>query len=187
MAQMGFWYDMTTCIGCKTCQVACKDKNNLPAGVFFRRVSGYEGGKFPQPWVYYLSLSCNHCAAPRCVASCPSGALYKETRLGAVLIDPDKCEGCRKCQDSCPYGNVHYLEAAGKAAKCDMCRDLTAAGGQPACASSCVMRALRFGPLEELENQALGTKDVRGLPDCRLTRPSIVIVPEPEAVSGGDR
>lgn len=182
MAQMGFFYDMTACIGCKTCQIACQDKNDLAPGLLFRRVTGCEGGKFPHPWVYYLSLSCNHCREPLCVSACPTGALYKETRLGAVLIDPDKCSGCRKCRQSCPYGNIYIDEASGKAVKCDMCEGLVAAGEEPACTGSCVMRALRFGPLDEFETKCGGTKDVKALPASSITGPSMVIIPKPEAI-----
>jgi len=182
VAQMGFFYDMTACIGCKTCQIACKDKNDLAPGLLLRRVIGFEGGKFPQPWVYYLSLSCNHCSSPLCVSACPTGALYKEAQLGAVLIDQNKCSGCRKCQQSCPYGHIQYNESTGKVAKCDMCRDLIVAGEQPACAGSCVMRALDFGPLDELEKRCKETRPLKNLPNSGLTGPSIVITPKPEAL-----
>jgi anaerobic dimethyl sulfoxide reductase subunit B len=183
VGQMGFFFDMTACIGCKTCQIACNDKNDLGAGVLFRRVVGFEGGKFPNPWVYYVSMTCNHCAEPLCVSSCSTGALYKDGKTGAVLLDGDKCIGCKKCVLACPYGIPQYLETTGRIAKCDMCQDLISAGEEPACTSSCVMRALHFGRLDELKWKYGGTQDVKGLPASSVTNPSILIIPSPEAVA----
>jgi len=182
MEQMGFLYDMTTCIGCKSCQMACKDRHDLPAGELIRRVIGYEGGKFPHPWLYYLSLSCNHCVDPICVKNCPTGALHKEPVYGAVLIDDTKCVNCGQCQLACPYGQIQYYESLGKVAKCDMCLDLVAAGELPACVGACVMRALQFGPLAELESAETAVKDVKSLPDSAITQPSLLLIPCRQAI-----
>jgi anaerobic dimethyl sulfoxide reductase subunit B (iron-sulfur subunit) len=182
MKQMGFLYDMTTCVGCKSCQMACKDRHDLPPGELIRRVIGYEGGKFPHPWLYYLSLSCNHCVEPLCVKNCPAGALHKETAYGAVLIDDSKCVNCRQCLQSCPYEQIQFFESLGKVTKCDMCVDLVAAGELPACVGACVMRALRFGPLAELESAEAAVKDVKALPNSAISRPSLVLIPSRQAL-----
>ena len=75
MTQLGFYYDMTICTGCKTCQIACNDKNDLGVNTLFREVQRFDGGAFPEPWFYHLSLGCNHCEKPACVAACPMRAL----------------------------------------------------------------------------------------------------------------
>lgn len=180
MAQKGFHFDMKTCIGCKACQVACKDKNNLEAGFLFRKVHGIEGGKYPKPWNYNLSIACNHCAEPKCVKNCPTGALSKRAD-GIVTSDRSKCIGCRLCTWSCPYGAPQYLEKEGKVGKCDLCADLLDKGEDPACVASCVMRALHVGEIEELRKTYGGTADLKGMPDSNLTKPSITITAKKEA------
>lgn len=171
---------MRVCIGCKACQVACKDKNNLEVGALFRRVYPFEGGKFPKPWVYNISIGCNHCAQPKCVQNCPTGALYKRED-GIVMSDRSKCIGCRLCTWSCPYGAPQYIEKEGKVGKCNLCADLVDKGEKPACVASCVMRAIQFGELDELRKEYGGTADVKGLPSSNLTHPSILITPKKEA------
>ncbi|MBM7854110.1 anaerobic dimethyl sulfoxide reductase subunit B (iron-sulfur subunit) [Desulfohalotomaculum tongense] len=183
MGQKGFYFDMTICIGCKTCQVACKDKNELPVEVLFRKVRTFEGGKYPKPWVYHLSMSCNHCAEPKCVKNCPTGALYKR-KDGIVAHNRERCIGCQYCVWSCPYGAPNYLEEEGKSGKCDMCADLIDKGKNPACVDACMMRALHFGDLEELKAKYGGTSNIKVLPDSGITKPSILINPKPIAKKG---
>lgn len=181
MAQLGFYYDMTACTGCKTCQIACKDKNNLDVGKFFRKVHQFEGGQFPNPWVYNLSIGCNHCAEPKCVQNCPTGALHKLQENGIVLHDKEKCIGCRLCTWSCPYSAPQYFEDRGKAGKCDFCIELIDKGEEPACVAACQMRVLKFGDIEELRKEHGNVADVKGLPDSGITKPSLVINPHKEA------
>lgn len=182
MSQIGFYYNMKVCTECKTCQVACKDKNNLNVGALFRRVYTMEGGKYPKPWVYNLSISCNHCANPKCVFNCPTGALYKRAEDGVVLHDKGKCIGCKLCIWSCPYEAPQYLEEESIIGKCDFCADLLAQGEDPACVASCVMRALHWGDLEELRRKYGDTADVKQFPSSDITDPSIVITPKLEAM-----
>lgn len=181
MGQKGFYFDMSICTGCRTCQVACKDKNNLSVGPMFRQVHTIEGGKFPKPVVYNISLGCNHCANPKCVENCPTGALYKRPEDGVVLQDHAKCIGCRLCTWSCPYGAPQYIEVEGKVGKCNMCIDLQEKGEDPACVAACIMRALHVGEIEELRKKYGNTADVKGLPDSNITHPSLVITPRNEA------
>lgn len=146
---VAFYFDMTACIGCKACQMACKDKNNLPLGTLYREVKSYEVGEYPMPGVYYTSLTCNHCVNPACVNNCPTGAMYK-TEEGPVLHDDDKCIGCQTCVRSCPYGVPKYLEEKNITGKCDTCLGIRKDGGLPQCVAACPMRALDFGTVEEI-------------------------------------
>lgn len=184
MGQKGFYYDMTICTGCKTCQIACKDKNNLKVGPIFRKVYHFEGGKYPKPWSYPLSISCNHCDHPKCVENCPTGALSKRQKDGIVTHDKEKCIGCRLCTWSCPYGAPQYLEEEGKAGKCDMCADLLDKGEEAICVSACLMRALHIGEIEELRQKYGKVADVNGLPDSGITQPNLVITLSKEAEKG---
>ena len=182
MSQLGFYYDMTGCTSCKVCQIACSDKNDLEVGTLFRKVYNYEGGVFPKPWAYNLSISCNHCVDPKCVKNCPTGALNKREGDGVVLHDKEKCIGCKFCTWSCPYGAPKYIEAIGKVSKCDFCADLLDKGEEPACVSACTMRVLHYGELEDLKKKYGQTADAQGLPDSGITKPSLVLKPTQEAM-----
>ena len=83
---LGFYFDMTRCVGCRACQVACKDRNNLDIGLLFRYAKTYETGSFPKVGMYNYSGSCNHCEHPACVTVCPTGAMYK-AEDGTVIHD----------------------------------------------------------------------------------------------------
>ncbi len=159
--QLAFHFDQKYCIGCKTCQTACKDKNNLEPGQFYRKVSEFEEGSYvkigsgvtPQIDVHFLSISCNHCLEPACVKACPTGAMEKLEEDGIVRIEQDKCIGCRKCERSCPYNAPQYLPQNRKVGKCDFCLDLLKKDQAPACVSACPMRVLDYGPLTELRGK----------------------------------
>lgn len=181
MAQKGFYFDMTVCIGCKTCQIACKDKNDLPIGVLYRQVFTVEGGKYPKPWMYYLSIACNHCEDPRCVQNCPTGAMQKRAEDGLVVVDQEACIGCRYCIWSCPYAGPQFVEEKGVVGKCDGCVDLTSRGMMPVCVDACLMRALEFGDLAELKQRHPDATEVASLPNPALTSPCLLITPKPEA------
>lgn len=183
MAQKGFYYDMTACVGCKACYIACKDKNDLPLGVIYRNVYTFEGGRYPKPWIFNISISCNHCSDPRCVTNCPTGASYKREEDGLVLVDQEACIGCQYCVWSCPYGARHYLEEQGVVGKCNGCVDLVERGQNPACVDACVMRALEFGDLDELKRRHPEAEVFTswGAPGAELTGPSMLVTLKPQA------
>lgn len=164
MSQHCFYIDETRCTGCRSCQIACKDKNRImEAGPLFRRVNTYETGKFPAPVLYHLSTSCNHCENPACVEVCPSGAMVKSEADGVVLHDEAVCIGCQSCVSSCPYGIPQYFEEDGVVRKCDACRVLRELGKNPACVDACPQRAVRFGPADDIVAE-FGGSLVRGVP-----------------------
>lgn len=175
MGQKGFYYDSVVCTGCKACQIACKDKNDLKVGELFRKVYDFEGGTHPNVWGYSFSLGCSHCENPKCAENCPTGAIYKRKEDGLVVQDREKCIGCKMCLWSCPYGRPQYLEEQGKSGKCDGCADLIDQGQNPACVDSCPMRAIEFGEIEELRQKYGKNADLNGLPSSNTTKPNMVI------------
>ena len=150
-AQYAFHFDATSCSGCKACQVACKDKNNLPTGVLWRRVYEVSGGEWTQvgeAWpntvfAYNLSMACNHCVHPKCAGVCPVDA-YTVREDGIVYLDTAKCIGCGYCAWACPYAAPQYNPEAGYMSKCDFCCDNLDAGLPPACVAACPLRVLDF-------------------------------------------
>ena len=98
----GFYFNQQMCIGCRTCQVACKDKNDLEVGYLFRRVESFEVGEFPAPATFHYSGACNHCHTPACVEVCPAGATYINEEDGTVQHDDEACIGCGYCFQVCP-------------------------------------------------------------------------------------
>lgn len=196
MTQYGFYFDSTRCTGCKTCQMACKDYKDLPTDYAFRRVYDYEGGSWidggdgtytSDAYAYHVSMACNHCAMPACMAKCPSGAIAKDTETGLVHIDEEKCTGAGVCVATCPY-NVPVLDAEKKlGVKCDGCADRVAEGLDPICVESCPVRALEFGDIEELRSKHAGTvAGIAPMPSPDQTTPSIAINPCSAAKEPGD-
>lgn len=175
---LGFYFDMTSCTGCRTCQIACKDKNDLPIGTLYRHEETYETGVYPAPGVFHLSVSCNHCAEAACVEGCPTGAMYK-AEDGTVLHDKDLCIGCGNCANVCPYQVPKLLDTAAgiKAGKCDSCASIRANGGQPQCVAACPMRALEFGDLDELKKahpDAVSISEISVMPES-ATAPTTLV------------
>ncbi|MCL1799025.1 MAG: 4Fe-4S dicluster domain-containing protein [Eggerthellaceae bacterium] len=179
MGQLGFYFNQDDCVGCHTCQIACKDYHNLEIGVLYRNVESYETGDYPTPGLYHYAKTCNHCERPLCVASCPSGAMYI-AEDGTVQQDPELCIGDKACVDACPYGVPQYLPATMKVGKCDACAELRAEGHNPACIDACNMRVLEFGALDELRAKHPGKQlvsDLPILPSSSQTGPSTIIYP----------
>lgn len=178
--QYGFFYDQSRCSGCHACAVACKSWHQLPPGPLkYLRVYQYERGTFPEVRLHFQWIPCYHCEKPACMESCPQQAIRKEEKYGAVLIDGEKCNGCRICYEVCPYGAPGFGgdEPGVKARKCDMCIDRLEMGWQPVCASACPLRALDFGPLEALSKRYGDRKDLEDLPPSAATKPAVIFKP----------
>jgi anaerobic dimethyl sulfoxide reductase subunit B len=189
-----FTFDASACTGCKTCQVACKDQNGLPLGMLWRRVYEVSGGTWDRrgaAWTntvfaYNMSIACNHCEDPACVAACPTGACTVRDD-GIVWIDEGRCAGCEYCAWACPYSVPQYARDTGRMTKCDFCRDLVDEGLPPACVSSCPMRAL--GITEVAHDRPLPSGGPRALweapasehpyplPPFSRTRPQLALTP----------
>ncbi len=184
--QLGFIHNNVDCIGCRACGIACKDKNGLPPGPRFRRVQYIEGGTFPEVFAYKVNMSCNHCAEPACLPTCPTGAIFKRKKDGVVDIDSTLCIGCRKCEAACPYGAPQFDPETKIVKKCNMCVDELDAGRKPYCVMACMMRVLDVGPIDQLRSGSFSTKAVgpgekvtrrvQGMANPDLTNPSIVFV-----------
>lgn len=194
--QMGFYFNNSACVGCKACMAACKDKNDLPVGINWRRVHQYGGGNWTPSaedrelsvpsnmFVYSLSIACNHCANPMCMQVCPAKAISKNAD-GIVTIDKDLCIGCRYCEWACPYGAPQFNEDKGYMTKCDFCSDLLDKGENPACVDACPMRAIDYGELEELRAKYGSENEIEPLPTADITHPSLVITPHKNAQPSG--
>lgn len=195
--QLAFYFDASACTGCKACQIACKDRSDLPVGINWRRVMQYEGGTWtPSPeardiftpnnvFVYSLSLACNHCENAPCVEVCPTQAMYKRDD-GIVMIDSDACIGCRYCEWACPYGAPQYDEAQEVMGKCDFCQDRLADGLNPVCVDACPMRALEFGELDELRAKYGDVNEIEPLPSADIAKPALVVTPHKHAQPSGE-
>ncbi|AFM00269.1 MULTISPECIES: 4Fe-4S dicluster domain-containing protein [Desulfitobacterium] len=180
---LGFYFDMNKCLGCRTCQVACKDRNRLDVGISFRDVRSYEVGVYPHARLYHYSSACHHCSHAKCVKGCPANALYYADD-GTVQHDKNKCIGCKYCTWNCPYGVPQFIEETGIIGKCDSCKGLRDKSVNPVCVDSCPMRCLEFGDLDELEAKH-GTdivQDLPILPSSTLTNPSLLIKPRKYAL-----
>lgn len=176
MTHKGFYFNQSVCVGCRTCQVACKDKNDLPVGTLYRTVGTFESGVFPTAAGYHLSIACNHCENPACVRACPTGAMYIDDADGTVQHDDERCIGCKSCVMACPYDAPTYRAEMGIVGKCNACKELRDAGEQVACVASCPMRALEFGDIDELARKHPdAVNGVAALRDPSMTDPSLRI------------
>ena len=175
---LGFYFNMTACSGCRACQTACKDRNNLPVGYLFRHVTSYQTGEYPEARMYHYAATCNHCTNAACVANCPVGAMYVGDD-GTIQHDDETCIGCATCVESCPYQVPVLREDLGIAAKCDACKPFRDAGGNPVCVDACVLRALDFGDVDELRAK-YGDDAVTAIPvhPDGGTDPNTIITPK---------
>ncbi|MGA2889040.1 MAG: DmsC/YnfH family molybdoenzyme membrane anchor subunit [Terracidiphilus sp.] len=142
--QYRFHFDMTKCIGCKCCVVACNEQNGNPADILWRRVGEIEGGTYPDTQRNYLSIGCNHCLEPTCMTGCPVDAYSKDGPTGIVRHNADICIGCQYCTWNCSYGVPQYNPERGVVGKCDMCYGRLTEGQNPACVSACPEGAIRI-------------------------------------------
>ncbi|HKP50695.1 MAG TPA: 4Fe-4S dicluster domain-containing protein [Gemmatimonadales bacterium] len=172
---MGFYTDTTICIGCKACEVACKEWNQLPAtgggqhemsgdsydntrrldGIHWRHVKFIEQFSEDRTDGRWLMMSdvCKHCVNAPCLEVCPTGAIIR-TEFDTVVIQSDTCNGCRACIGACPFGVIGINDVSKVAQKCTLCYDRLQAGMEPACSQACPTDSIRFGPIRELKQTA---------------------------------
>jgi formate dehydrogenase iron-sulfur subunit len=180
--QYRFHFDMTKCVGCKCCVVACNEQNGNPAHQHWRRVGEIEGGTYPATRRWHLSMGCNQCLEPSCLIGCPVEAYSKNSSTGVVEHSADICIGCQYCTWNCSYGVPQYNEARGVVGKCDMCHNRLAEGDAPACVESCPQSAIEIEIVNIADwraNHSLA--DAPGLPSSydslsttRVTLPSVM-------------
>jgi formate dehydrogenase iron-sulfur subunit len=181
--QYRFHFDMTKCIGCKCCVVACNEQNGNPADINWRRVGDIEGGSYPDTMRNYLSMGCNHCVEPTCLQGCPVGAYTKESSTGIVLHSAEQCIGCQYCVWNCSYGVPQFNPERGVVGKCDMCHDRLTGGDSPACVNACPEQAIRIEIVNVEQWRAAYTTaaNAPGLPSAgdslsttRITLPTVL-------------
>jgi formate dehydrogenase iron-sulfur subunit len=194
-----FLTDASLCIGCKACEVACKEWNELPDDGFSWSGHSYDNTRalgastwrhvlfleqkqsmgsqlagITEPFRWqFLSDVCKHCANAGCLEACPTGSIVR-TEVGSVFVQPDICNGCGYCVVSCPFGVIEKRPEDGRAFKCTFCYDRQKAGLIPACAKACPTQSIQFGDLEVLRQR--GKKRVqdlqeRGYSDARIYDP----------------
>ncbi len=171
----GFFTDTSVCIGCKACEVACKEWNQLPGNEptfgdgfdntgsldaqnwrhvqFLDRVPDKPvGAGQGRAWLM-MSDVCKHCTHASCLEVCPTGAIIR-TEFDTVFIQPSVCNGCRDCISACPYGVIELDQNTNVAQKCTLCYDRLQGGLEPACAKACPTESIQFGPVTELRQRA---------------------------------
>ncbi|MFH2133300.1 MAG: DMSO/selenate family reductase complex B subunit [bacterium] len=186
--QYGFYINSSVCSGCKACQIACRDKNNLEDSRLWRKVIEVCGGDWSiqgDAWrqtifAYHISMACNHCEDPICVKVCPTKSISKRDD-GIVLINENTCVGCRYCEWACPYGAPRYNEKTGTMTKCNLCYDRIDNNQLPVCVSACGLRALEFGEITDLRSKEDRTAVIYPFPEAALTQPACVIKPHHNA------
>lgn len=163
--------DLDRCIGCCGCEVACKQENGVALDVNWNKVVTVgPHGSFPDVEQYFLPTMCQECEAPQCVKVCPTGASY-EREDGIVLIDKEKCLGCKYCMMACPYGVRSFNEEQKVVEKCTLCVQLQAVGQEPACVKNCAAKARFFGDSNDPDSavskvlRQAGSENVHSLPD----------------------
>lgn len=170
MTQLALIIDLNVCVGCSACVTSCKEWNTSgqagpmtdfnaysedPTGTFFNRVQSFEIGEYPNTEMVHFPKSCLHCEEPPCVPVCPTGASYKRKEDGIVLVDYDKCVGCKYCSWACPYGAREIDENQKVMKKCTLCVDriydttLPEERRKPACVLACPTSARIFGDVHD--------------------------------------
>jgi Fe-S-cluster-containing dehydrogenase component len=175
VTQLALVIDLNVCVGCHACVTSCKEWNTSgnagtmsdlrpydadPTGTFFNRVQTFEVGEYPNTQTVHFPKSCLHCEEPPCVPVCPTGASYKRPEDGIVLVDYDKCIGCKYCSWACPYGARELDERQKVMKKCTLCVDriydatLSPAERKPACVMACPTSARLFGDIHDPSSEA---------------------------------
>ena len=173
MARYGMLINTKKCIGCYACRVACQMVNGLESDEAFIKFDEMEQGVYPNVYAEVVPVQCMHCEDAPCEAVCPTHATYT-TDSGVVLVDEEKCIGCGTCQKSCPYDAPRIDAELSVSRKCDGCLARVRNDEQPMCVGSCPLRALEFGPIDELREKHGDLCQVPPLPEP-TTGPNLVI------------
>jgi len=192
-SRKGFFTDTSVCIGCKACEVACKEWNAVPEDglrltgmsfdntdklnadtwrhvAFVEQAGGAQAGDGEGLRWLMASDVCKHCTHAACLDVCPTGALVR-TEFGTVVVQEDVCNGCGYCVPACPYGVIAKREDDGRVWKCTMCYDRIGDGLTPACAKACPTESIQYGDLDELRTRARQRVEqlhADGVPQARL-------------------
>ena len=181
--QLAFVIDLKRCIGCDTCIVGCKVENAVPEGVFRLKVLDSNQdpilekprGVYPDFTQYWLPTMCQHCAdAPR-IKACPTNTLWRRED-GVVMLDVDKCVGCLRCGEECPYEALSFNPRSGAADKCSMCEHRLEEGQAPSCEVVCPTRAIHTGDINDADSKVaklLATREYRVLGESSGAQPQI--------------
>jgi formate dehydrogenase iron-sulfur subunit len=195
--RMGFFTDTSVCIGCKACEVACKEWNLVPEDGLVWTGHSYDntGELNANTWRHVAFIEqqkpirvggqdfrwlmssdvCKHCTHAGCLDVCPTGAIFR-TEFGTVVIQDDVCNGCGYCVTACPFGVIskRELDGDGGMHKCTLCYDRLQDGLEPACSKACPTDSIQFGPLDELVTRARERCEhlvEAGVTDARLYLP----------------
>jgi len=189
------YIDTTTCIGCKACEVACQEWNDLKP-VETHQVGSYQ--TLPTLHAEYWNLirfnerdfdgglawlmrkdQCMHCEEPGCLTACPAPGAIVQYANGIVDVNPDQCIGCRYCETGCPFDVPRFHQTTGKMAKCTLCVHRVSVGLEPACIKACPTGCLQFGTKDDMV--ALGLRRVDQLKGNGFTHATLY---NPEGVHG---
>ena len=174
MSRLALMIDLERCIGCKSCEAACKAEHGLGPGEYRNRVVWL--GDTDAPALDFLTVACQHCARPACLRACPVNpkAIEKDPDTGVVRVIEDRCTGCGECIVACPYGAMGYDATDHHAVKCDLCSERRSDGRGPACAEVCPGNAISFGDRDDHLRQAAGDNRTVRDTDAFLLGPATV-------------
>lgn len=168
--KLGFLVNSDRCIGCHSCEVACKNEYQQEPYIRWRKVYPLGEGDFGGPAREFVSLACNHCEDPACLKACPVEA-YTKRDDGIVLHNRDRCIGCRMCMMACPYKVPMFNEKTKKVEKCHMCAARQDQGEVPACVAACPMEAISVIDLNQ-DDPTDCERTLPGFPDVNITHPT---------------
>ncbi len=168
--QLGFKINLRKCVGCRGCEMACRNEYQIPhSRRKIRRIIDKENSLFA-----YLSMACNHCANPACATACPNHC-FKKRRDGIVFHDPTNCTGCQACVGACPFNAPTYNPKTGKVDKCNLCIERLEIGLKPACVSACISESIELVDII-YDKEGAGSEWMCEIKISQYTKPSVRFV-----------